>query len=267
MAATLTPDHLADALAAYRDAAPLTQCLTNIVVAQWSANVVLAAGGSPAMVDNHHEARAFAQVASGVLVNLGTPYEDTTAAMREAVAGCAQAGTPWVLDPIGAGGLPWRTGIAHELVDAHAPAIIRGNASEISGMAGGAGGKGADSAHEPDDVATAATDLAARLGTVVAVSGARDLLTDGERTVRVANGSPLMTRVTGVGCSLGALMAGFAGEVDDPLLAATAATALLTVAGDRAAAAADGPGSFAVDLLDQLADVTPDELAAAARLS
>ena len=73
-------------------------------------------------------------------------------------------------------------------------------------------------------------------GTVVAVSGPVDHLTDGDRVVRVGNGHPLLTRVTGVGCALGAMMAGFAAVVDDPLLAAVAATATLTVSGDRAAA-------------------------------
>lgn len=262
-----TPADLAGALEAYRSAQPLTQCLTNIVVAQWTANVVLAAGGSPAMVDNQQEASGFAQIASGVLVNLGTPYEDTAVAMREAVAGCGIAGTPWVLDPIGAGGLPWRTALALELLELGRPAVIRGNASEIDGLAGGMGGKGADSAHEPDDVAEAARTLAVEQGCVVAVSGARDLVTDGERTVRLDNGNPLMTRVTGVGCCLGALMAGYAAVVDDALVAAASATAHLTVAGERAGARTSGPGTFAVALLDELAAVTPDDLAVRVRLS
>lgn len=254
-------DAIARALDALRARHPLTQCLTNIVVANWTANVLLAAGAAPAMVDNTHEAGLFAGIASGVLVNLGTPYEETTAAMDAAVAGAAQASVPWVLDPVAAGGLPWRTRTAQRLLRDSPPTILRGNASEILGVAGGTGGRGVDSADTTDAAADTATHLARQHGCVVAVSGPIDYLTDGEREVRIANGHPWMTLVTGVGCSLGALMAAFAAVVDDPLLAAAAATATLTVAAETAAAASHGPGSFAVALVDALAALTPAGLA------
>ncbi|MDO4784452.1 MAG: hydroxyethylthiazole kinase [Propionibacteriaceae bacterium] len=263
---TIAPELIADLIARLRETQPLVQCITNTVVTNWTANVLLAAGAAPAMVDNQHEAKAFAEVASAVLVNTGTPYEDTVAAMWQAVAGAAAAGTPWVLDPVAAGALAWRTEVATELMSAAAPAVVRGNASEISGLAGAAGGRGVDSAHSIDDVAALAGDLARTHGTVVAVSGPVDLITDGERVVRVHNGHPMMTRVTGVGCSLGALMAGFAAVTEDAVLAATAATGLLTVAAERAMTQDPGPGTFAVRLLDALA-LDPSEIAAALRLS
>src|SRR5512135_1463626 len=81
----VTPAQLADALAALREHSPLVQCLTNIVAAQWTANVLLAIGAAPAMVDNPREAGDFAGIAGGVLVNVGTPYEETAGAMRAAV--------------------------------------------------------------------------------------------------------------------------------------------------------------------------------------
>ena len=264
---TLSASDLADSLTTYREAGPLVQCLTNTVVTNWTANVLLASGGSPAMVDNPDEAGVFARVASAVLINMGTPQTATVAAMHAAVEACAAAGTPWVLDPVAAGGLPWRTEIARTLVAEHAPAIIRGNASEIAGLAGGSGGRGVDSTDSPEAVLDIARALATEHGCVVAVSGPVDHLTDGDRLVRLANGHALMTQVTGVGCSLGALMAGFAGSVDDPLLAAAGATALLTIAAERAAESASGPGSFAVALLDQLAAVTPEDVDASARVS
>ncbi len=267
MTTTPTPASVAAALADFRQASPLVSCLTNIVVAQWTANVLLSAGANPAMIDNPHEASGFAEIASGVLVNLGTPYDDTAAAMRAAVGGAAAARTPWVLDPVGVGALPWRTGLARDLIAASSPAIIRGNASEISGLTGGVGGRGVDTATTSDAVVDIARELANTRNTVVAVSGEVDQITDGQRLIRVHNGDPIMTRVTGVGCSLGALMAGFAASVDDPLLAAAAATALLTVAAESAVAATAGPGSFAVALLDALAAVSPDELESKVRLS
>lgn len=259
---------LGGALAAFREASPLVHCLTNIVVAQWTANVLLAAGAAPAMVDNTHEAGEFARVPvpGGVLVNLGTPQDHTVAAMRLAVAGANETGRPWVLDPVAAGGLGWRTAVARELL-AQRPAILRGNASEIGALAGGAGGRGVDSTDAPEQVLDAARHLARTHGTVVAVSGPLDHLTDGDGLVRIGNGHPWLTRVTGVGCALGALMAGFAGVTDERLLAAAAATGLLTVAAEDAAAAASGPGSFAVMLLDRLSTLTARELSERVRLS
>lgn len=251
---------LGDAFTALRAAPPLVQCLTNVVVSQWTANVLLAAGAAPAMVDNAHEAAGFAAISGGVLVNLGTPFDDTAAAMLAAVSSAGEAGVPWVLDPVAVGVMQWRTTLAQQLITANAPAIIRGNASEILALAGGSGGKGVDSIDSAEDAVEVAKALARQHGTVVAVSGAIDHLTDGERVVMLANGHPLMTQVTGVGCALGALMAAFAGVVADPLLAAAAATAVLTVAADEAAIHSRGPGSFAVGLLDELAALTVHHL-------
>jgi hydroxyethylthiazole kinase len=263
--APITAPACAGALQAVRENVPLVQCLTNIVVAQWTANVLLAAGAAPAMVDNPDEAGPFAAIAGGVLVNLGTPYAETVAAMHRAVAAAEEAGTPWVLDPVAAGALAWRTEIAGKLLAA-GPTVLRGNASEVMALTGGKGGRGVESVDSPEAALPAARDLARLHGTVVAVSGKVDHLTDGDRVARIANGHPLLTKVTGVGCALGALMAAFTAVVDDPLLAATAATAMLTVSADRAAERSDGPGSFAVTLLDELAAITPDELAGAVRL-
>lgn len=250
------------AVEALRSGHPLVQCLTNQVVTNFTANALLAAGAAPAMVDNPLEAGPFAKVASAVLVNTGTPQDDTVAAMHEAVRACAEAGTPWVLDPVAAGRLRWRTCVARDLLGFHPPHIVRGNASEILGLTGGAGGRGVDTADSPEDALAAAQDLAGHLRTVVAVSGPVDHITDGTRTVTVANGDPLMTRVTGVGCALGALMAAFTAVVEDPLVAAVGATALLTVAADAArTGGARAPGSFAVALLDHLYLLTPEAVA------
>jgi hydroxyethylthiazole kinase len=259
---------LADALTALHTESPLVQCLTNVVVAQWTANVLLAVGAAPAMVDNPHEAGEFASIASGVLVNLGTPYGDTVAAMRSAVRSAARNATPWVLDPVAAGGLRWRTDLAVELLESSSPAIVRGNASEILALAGGSGGKGVDSraTEAPEAALRAAKSIASRYDTIVAVSGPVDHITDGDRSVLISNGHPWMTQVTGVGCALGALMAAFAAVSTDRLIAAATATAVLTVAADRAAATSRGPGSFAVRLIDELAALTPLELSTSVRL-
>lgn len=264
---SITPQDLADALTALRDRTPLVQCLTNVVVAGWTANVLLAVGAAPAMVDNPHEAGEFATIAGGILVNLGTPYDDTAAAMHLAIAGAKSAETPWVLDPVAAGALGWRTGLAHQLLGEARPTIVRGNASEILALAGGTGGRGVESMDSPEAAAQVAMDLARQQQSVIAVSGPTDHITDGVRMVRLSNGHPWLTRVTGVGCALGALMAAFAAVVPDALVAAVAATATLTVAADLAAKQSRGPGSFAVALLDELALVGPADLTDRVRMS
>lgn len=261
-ATTATAGEVADCWEALREQSPLTQCLTNIVVAPFVANVLLAAGASVAMVDNEHEAGGFAGVAVGVVVNLGTPYDETVAAMRAAVRGAAEAGTPWVLDPVGAGGLPWRTQVARDLLDLAPPAVVRGNASEILGLTGGGGGRGVDSTDAVEDAVSAARDLAMQLGTVVAVSGPTDHLTDGPGVLRLSHGHPWMTRVTGMGCALGALMAACTAVAQSPLVGAATATAALTLAAETAAENSAGPGTFAVALLDELSLLAPTDLAA-----
>lgn len=261
----VSPAELGTALATLRSRAPLVQCLTNTVVTNFTANVLLAAGASPAMVDNPAEAEAFAEIASGVLINLGTPYTDTAEAMAAAIRGAEATHTPWVLDPVAAGVLAWRTTLARGFLAEHQPAILRGNASEVIALGGGKGGKGVESLATAEQALEAAAALAAQHGIVVAVSGKLDHLTDGKHLVRMANGHPWLTRITGSGCALGALMAGFAAVVNDPLIAAAAATATLNVAAETAAAQSTGPGSFAVALIDNLYSLTPDALASALR--
>ncbi len=264
--ATALADASAALLDAVRNQAPLVQCLTNHVVSGFTANVLLALGAAPAMVDIPDEAGPFASVASGVLINLGTLGGRQPEAMREAAAAAHAAGTPWVLDPVAIGALPVRTGLAHELL-ADGPAVIRGNASEIAALSGSdATGRGVDATLSVDAASDSAAGLATRLDAVVAVSGPVDLITDGKTTVRVANGHELLTRVTGAGCALGAVMAAFAAVGDDRLLSTAAASCAYAVAAEDAALTASGPGSFAVALLDALAGLSPGALAERARL-
>jgi hydroxyethylthiazole kinase len=222
--------------------APLVHCLTNIVVAGFTANVLLALGASPAMVENPEEAADFAAIAGGVLVNLGTLSSERERAMRAATASAHAAGRPWVLDPVAVGALAHRTRFAGELLE-NRPTVIRGNASEIASLAGvaGAAGKGVDSSVSSDRVVEPARGLARSTGAVVAVSGVVDYVTDGQEVVEVPGGDELMTRVTGVGCSLGAMMAAFAAVVDDPLRATVDASGVLALAGSRAAEPEPGP--------------------------
>lgn len=262
-------EQAASLLAALRAAPPLTHCITNSVVTGFTANVLLAVGAAPAMVDIVGESGVFAGIASGLLVNLGTPTPEQRAASLEAVAGATASGTPWVLDPVAIGALPVRTALAHSLAELR-PTAIRGNASEILALAGlSGGGRGVDATDSTDAAIDAARSLAVRFGSVVAVSGPVDLITDGERAFRLGNGHELLTRVTGGGCALGAVMAAFLGAArangNAPLIAVAAASLVYTIAAERAAEVSTGPGGFAVALLDALAAVQPADISSAAR--
>lgn len=244
---------------ALRAKRPLVQCLTNSVSVNFVANALLAAGASPAMVDNPEEAALFAGIADGVLINLGTPTAAQVEAMRLAASAARAAGRPWVLDPIGAGGLPWRGGVAAELLN-DAPTIIRGNASEVIGLAGlGGGAKGVDSSADPSQAVSAAVDLLEHAATVSA-SGPVDHVvgrvhgTNGPeiRLIRIPGGSALLPRVTATGCALGALAAAYASVAPDSFTGMVAAHVHFNVAAEMAEKKASHPGSFAVAFVDAL---------------
>jgi hydroxyethylthiazole kinase len=245
------PEIAADT-ARLRERAPLVHCLTNFVAAGFTANVLLAAGASPAMVIAQQEAADFAARADAMLINLGTITAASAEAMQQAASAAAGAGTPWVLDPVAVGVLAFRRGVAAALLRDR-PAVIRGNASEILALAGAeSGGKGVDSTAASSAAVEAARALAGRIGAVVAVSGATDYVTNGAALVEIPGGDPVMTRVVGTGCALGALIAAFLGAGVPPLRAATAASAVFAQAAERAAAQSRRPGSFSVAFLDEL---------------
>lgn len=268
---------LAETVSAFRSGTPLVHCITNTVVQNVTANVLLAAGGAPAMVDHPVEAPQFAGIASGVLINVGTIAPSQAEAMPLAAKAAHDAGVPWVLDPVAVGALTIRTEMANELLQ-YGPAVIRGNASEIAALAGaGAGGRGVDSTDSVEGVLEAAFALAERTGAVVAVSGERDVIVwaaDGSRhALWLTSGHELMPRVIGTGCALGAVIAGYVGaarsaeiegvnEKDKTVLAVLTAHAHMGAAGTRAGEKADRPGSFAVAWIDALDELSGEDVAA-----
>jgi hydroxyethylthiazole kinase len=260
----------AELLEAVRARAPLVQCITNTVVQNVTANVLLALGASPAMVDVATEAGPFARVADALLVNTGTPHAEPRVAALEAVHAARAAGTPWVLDPVAVGSLPVRTALARDLLALH-PTVLRGNASEVLALLGdSAGGRGVDSTVGTEDARVASVAASdGRLVAAVAVSGAVDLLVaPGIGVVRVANGTDLLTRITGGGCALGAVVAAFTSVApEDAGAAAVAATAVHTIAAELAARDAGGPGTFQPLFLDRLASLTPEDVVREARIT
>lgn len=248
----IEPDTVVDIVERLRSRHPLVHCLTNHVVKGFTANVLLAVGASPAMVEHPEEAGEFAAMADALLVNLGTLEEIQMAAMRNAIASAGAAGRPWVLDPVAVGLLGLRTRFAVEILGAR-PAVIRGNASEILALAGKeGGGRGVDSGTDSWAACEAARLLARQTGATVLVTGAVDYAVDKSRVVAISNGHPLMTRVTGVGCAMGAINAACIAVSDSPLLGSVATAVLLGIAGELAAEKSERPGSFQIALLDAL---------------
>ena len=242
---------------AVRDHAPLVQNITNFVVMNNSANALLAIGASPIMAHAHPEVLPMVAICQALVVNIGTLDDYWVQAMLLAAAEAHRLGKPWVLDPVGAGATPYRDEVLARLL-AFRPTIIRGNASEIMALAQAntAATKGVDSTATSTEAVAAAQALSGQLGTVVCVSGATDIIISGSQQVYVDNGSPLMTKVTGLGCSATAVLGAFAAVVADPFEAAVAGVALFSLAGELAAEGAAGPGSLQVRLLDTLYNLT-----------
>jgi hydroxyethylthiazole kinase len=249
---SVSASQIAKIILSVRDKQPLIHCLTNNVVKGFTANALLAAGAAPAMVEHQDEAEEFAAIADALLINLGTLDEPQMRSMRRALFSATSANRPWVLDPVAVGPLTTRTEFAREILDFH-PTLIRGNASEILALAGEAeGGRGVDSSDESEAALRAAEQLAATGKTTVLVTGKIDYIVSSTQKGAVANGHVLMTRVTGVGCAMGALAAACLAVSPSPFLAAAATAVWLGVAGELAAEASKRPGSFQVALLDAL---------------
>jgi hydroxyethylthiazole kinase len=240
------------AYADVRSTNPLVHNITNYVSMDIAANVLLAAGASPAMVHAVDEAADFSGISSALVVNIGTLSPPWVEGMRLAVAAAKSRGTPWVLDPVGVGATPYRTKTAAELLDLR-PTVVRCNASEALALAGATfGGKGVDSTAGSDEAHDAARELARATGGVVAVTGVVDHVTDGAEVISVGGGHELMPKVTALGCSVSALVGAFCAVREDRMLATASALAIVAVAGQRAGRDATGPGSFRVRFLDEL---------------
>lgn len=262
-----TPGEIAaEVLSTLRERRPLILNLTNNVVQSITANMLLAVGGVPVMLTEESEIHDLLHsCANGMLVNVGTLNRQQAQTMRAAIREAQATGVPWVLDPVAVGLLKFRTEFCRELLETP-PTLIRGNASEIIALAGvkGALCRGVESSAESETAVEAARVLARNTGAAVLVTGETDYATDGTTTISCPHGAEIMTRVTGVGCAMGALAAACVASAETPLQAAVATAYILGLAGEKAAGQAPLPGSFAARLLDELAALTPSDIVSAA---
>lgn len=241
---------------------PLVQCITNTVAANYAANILLAAGASPAMIDNPFESESFVKISGALSINLGTPTTEQMQAMRISAQTAQAHQIPWVLDPVGYGPiLKWRSEMTDELLQ-FKPSIIRGNASEISTLAGNqVESKGVDSTLNSADVYNQAKALLEHTE-CVAISGESDFIISKafNAVIQINGGSYLQPKVTATGCALGALIAAYS-AVTTPTLACISAHVHFAIAGKLAFKKAQTVGSFNVAFIDYVNSLNAEMIA------
>jgi hydroxyethylthiazole kinase len=259
--------YLSSLAARVRASRPLVHHITNYVTVNDCANITLSVGAAPVMADAPEEVGEMVSLADALVLNIGTLSSAQVEAMLLAGRTANARGIPVVLDPVGAGATQFRTATVRRLIDGLQIAVLKGNAGEIGTIAGSeARVRGVDSAGLVGDPAEVCTRLADSVGCTVAMTGPIDIVADGERVAFVENGHPLMGMVSGTGCMASSVMGAFAAVTDDRFAAAVAALAAFGLAGELAAERAAGPGTFRMELLDALAGMEPEAVAAGARI-
>ncbi|MDR3563986.1 MAG: hydroxyethylthiazole kinase [Negativicutes bacterium] len=244
---------------AVRSKQPLVYNITNTVVTNFTANVLLAVGASPIMSEGEQEAEDLAKIASVLVMNMGTLHPRQVEYFLTAGRNANDYGVPVVFDPVGAGATRYRNNKAARIMDEVKLALIRGNYGEISFLAGlGGRVKGVDSVGGDLEV-DIVKGLAKQTGALVAATGQTDYVTDGDAVFANATGDPLLQVVTGTGCALSSMTGAFLAVAEDKRLGVLAALAFYGAAAQKAAAGSKGPGSFAVQFLDALYNLTQDE--------
>jgi hydroxyethylthiazole kinase len=249
------PERAFELLEQIRKTHPMIHHITNSVVTNLTANVTLCLGAAPVMAPCELEVEEMVSFAGALLLNIGTLDPEQVQSMIKAGRMANQLKRPVVLDPVGAGATQLRTNAAKSIMDQVQLTALRGNAGEVFTLIG-AGGKvrGVDSQDSIADREALLSAYAKKYGLTLAVTGAVDLVTDGKQTFRVHNGHPLMSQVTGTGCAATTAVAAFlAVAQDSPALTSACALGVFGLAGEMAAAASPGPGSFVPKLLDALA--------------
>ena len=255
-----------------RAKSPLVHNITNYVTVNDVANVLLAAGGSPIMSDDADDVEDITSICGGLNINIGTLNKNTIPSMFLAGKKANALGHIVLLDPVGAGASRLRTDTANRLMQEVRFDAVRGNISEIKTLCTGSGStKGVD-ADAVDAVTEANLDngvqlvktFAAQTGCIIAVTGAIDLVSDGERCWCIRNGRAEMSRITGTGCQLSALMTAFlVANPDRKLDAAAAAVCMMGLAGEIGWAnmqPGDGNSTYRNRIIDAIVNMTGDAL-------
>ncbi|PWW08608.1 hydroxyethylthiazole kinase [Paenibacillus cellulosilyticus] len=252
-----------DLLGKVRAANPLVTSMTNVVVTNFTANGLLALGASPLMAYAKEEVADIARISGALVLNIGTLNETDVAAMKIAGASANEHGVPVVFDPVGAGATAYRTSVSQQFMSEMNVSILRGNAAEVANVVGQAWQiKGVDAGAGDGNIVELAQTAARQLNTVAVVTGPDDVVSDGTDTYVAHNGDVILTRVTGTGCLLTSVIGAFAAVEPNPARAAAAALVVYGVAAEIAASKTkdQGPGSFQIEFLNQLALVSGEDI-------
>lgn len=250
-------------LSKIRREAPLIHNITNYVVMNTTANALLSLGAAPFMAHAEKEVLEMTKISRALVVNIGTLCPDWISAIKRAMQGARQASIPVIFDPVGVGATTYRTETAKLLLSQATVASIRGNPSEISALAEAELKPKPSPAHNPtnlDWVYAVAASLASHLDCVVCVGGKIDFITDGRNALKILNGDPLMSKVTGLGSTASAMIAPFCAVNEDFFQATAHAMAVVRIAGEMAAESAAGPGSLQVNFYDVLHNLTAAQI-------
>jgi len=232
---------------------PLIHNITNMVAMNDSANIILAVGGLPVMAHAQEEVGEMVKAAGALVLNIGTLTPEQIESMIIAGKVANSLKIPVILDPVGAGATNLRTESALRLQEKIKINIVRGNFAEISILAGLKGNiKGVESIGTEKNSVEIACSLARKYNQVAIITGKQDVVTDGKTVIEIDNGSPMLGTITATGCMVTSLIATFAAVDEDYLLASTGALVCFGLAGERAAVKAPGPGSFKVNLFDEI---------------
>jgi thiamine-phosphate diphosphorylase/hydroxyethylthiazole kinase len=241
---------------------PMIHHITNNVVKTFSANLTLAAGGSPIMSENFEEFAELAAVNGALVLNMGTAGADARRLFATAVQENNRAGNPVIFDPVGAGASALRRETVKAVLEAGYIDVIKGNESEIRTVAGeSVVQRGVDSSstgnESMNDKIALVKALAARLGNIVVMTGKTDIVSTGTQTYLLSNGHEYQGLVTGTGCSLGSVIAvAVAANKERKLTAVLAAITAYNIAAEVAAEVASGPGTWAAAFVDAVWRVT-----------
>jgi len=255
-----------------REKGPLVHHLTNYVTVNDCANITLAIGASPVMADDINEVKDMVSLASSLVINIGTLNSRTVESMLAAGKKANERGIPVILDPVGAGATPYRTEIAKKILGDIKLSVIRGNISEIKALCGlDSVTKGVDAAEaisDDKDKISAEMDFARKaakkLKAIIAITGAIDIITNGECLYTVENGHKIMSRVTGTGCMCSSLIGSCLGTGEDSLTAALSGVAAMGIAGEVAYEKVKeknlGTGSLKVYIIDEIFKINKETI-------
>ncbi|HPS88248.1 MAG TPA: hydroxyethylthiazole kinase [Spirochaetota bacterium] len=241
---------------------PLIHHITNWVTIFNCAQAVKSLGASPVMAHAPEEAAEITSISSALVLNIGTLTEDIIESMLVSAKAAAEKKIPVVLDICGAGASSMRNSACIKLISSGNISIIKGNASEVSCVAGlNVTTKGVDSTEVSFDLPEVARDLSDRLSCIVVITGKKDYIAGGGKFYTVDNGSELMGKVVGTGCMAASMIGCFAAVLPGDLPAACAAAlSAWGIAGEKASEKSSGAGTFLVYIFDELSSLTEEDI-------